>query len=201
MATSNSFNPANAELVARRITADPTYRIALAVTNNPDEVVDRYMQSYAIDVRPTPQAVIERLQQLWQDGYHQAVTEIIDVPWKFGTDRTLDAAVAILQDTYQRAVDQGELPEPEQKSLDPFGGIAMGLGQLGNALANWFGGGFDAQREVAASAAAAAAAQAQAAQAHAQAKAYSSRMLMIGLVALALAIIGAVVIWSRKSAR
>lgn len=194
---SQTEGPPSAEMVAERIARDPHYRIWLAVHNNPDAVIDRYMKSYAVQIRPGSSLVIQKLQQLYDQGYEQAAMEIIDVPWVQGTDPMLDAGVAILRASYTEAVEAGDVEpvaNPKDWSLS-LGTDSLGIGQLGTALSNWFGGGFDAQTNVAQ---AQATAYAQAAQAQAQAKAYSSRMLMIGAGILAVALVIVVIVLTRR---
>lgn len=106
--------PPNADAVARRIVSDPHYRIWLAVTNNPDAAIHRYMASYAVSVRPGASHVITQLQQLWDHGYTQAVESILDIPWIASTDPMLDRAYTLVQDDYRDMTGaplEGEGPE------------------------------------------------------------------------------------------
>lgn len=191
----STWGAVSAEAVMDRLIMDPLYRIRLAVLNNPQDVLSNYNRSYAVSGGLGAEELLVKLQNLWNDGWHQAVMVILDVPWVRGRNAILDE-VYDAGEAETNATEGQEVAEQWAKMFPSLNlsSDSLGLGQMFTALAA-IGGGRRAQRAAEADAtriAAQSAAQAQIDAAH------KDRMMMWikwGGAALATIALITLVIW------
>lgn len=142
----SSWGPVSVDAVMDRLILDPLYRIRLAVLNNPTDVLANYNRSYAVSGGLSAEELLVKLQNLWHDGWHQAVMVIMDVPWIRGTNALLDE-VYDRGEAESNATEGQELSEAWAKMFPSLNlsNDSLGLGQMFTALAG-IGGGRRAQR-------------------------------------------------------
>lgn len=125
--------PETSKQVVDRLLVDPYFRIEAAVANNYDAVLQNYQQSYHTQ-NVVPAGVMQaNIRKLWDQGYHQAATRLIDVPWMPNVSgRLYDQAYQELTSMF---VDEKNNPELEKTiGLHFSGNDWLGIGALSGAL-------------------------------------------------------------------
>lgn len=85
------------ERIMELLLTDPLFVIGVTVRNNPAAVAANYQAVMGVRSAPKSDAMVSRLQRMWEDGQRDTVGRIIAVPWVDQIGTPLQSAVQALR--------------------------------------------------------------------------------------------------------